>query len=101
GSQRPGMLAELFLAFPRLGRLLAKGERWLARIFPPAAFTDDERAAQAAALTDTRVAQPALGIADLAVASLLASFGVVPDMAAGHSYGELAALCVAGAISED
>ncbi len=100
GSQKLGMLAELFIAFPRLQRLLALGERWAGRMFPPAAFGAGERAAQAAALTDTRVAQPALGIADLAVAELLQSLGVFPDMTAGHSYGELAALCIAGVIDE-
>ncbi|MCA9673711.1 MAG: acyltransferase domain-containing protein, partial [Myxococcales bacterium] len=100
GSQRVGMLADLFIAFPRLQRLLALGERWVERIYPPAAFSDADRAAQVAALTDTRVAQPALGIADLAVAELLQSLGIQPALAAGHSYGELAALCVAGALDE-
>jgi acyl transferase domain-containing protein/NAD(P)H-dependent flavin oxidoreductase YrpB (nitropropane dioxygenase family) len=100
GSQRPGMLADLFVAFPRLHRLLELGARWARRMYPPAAFTREERAAQAAALTDTRVAQPALGIADLAVAELLQALGVRPELAGGHSYGELAALCIAGAIDE-
>src|SRR5262249_38749128 len=59
-----------------------------------------ERDAQKAALTDTRNAQPALGIAALAIGELLRSCNVQPDMAAGHSYGELAALCYAGALSE-
>jgi acyl transferase domain-containing protein/NAD(P)H-dependent flavin oxidoreductase YrpB (nitropropane dioxygenase family) len=101
GSQKVGMLADLFMTFPRLGHVLALGAPWLARMFPPAVFTDAARAAQAAALTDTRVAQPALGIAGLAVADLLASFGVAPAFAAGHSYGELVALCLAGAIRAD
>ncbi len=100
GSQRPGMLAELFVAFPRLHRLLELGAPWAATMLPPAAFGADDRAAQAAALTDTRVAQPALGMADLAVAELLATCNVHPDMIAGHSYGELAALGIAGAIGE-
>ena len=78
GSQRPGMLAELFITFPRLHRLLALGEKWARTMFPPAPFTREERAAQAAALTDTRVAQPALGIADLAVADLLARSASAP-----------------------
>jgi len=101
GSQRPGMLAKLFLAFPRLRDLLVRGAPWAATMLPPAAFTDAERAAQAAALTDTRVAQPALGVADLAVVELLGALGVVPAMAGGHSYGELAALAAAGAITVD
>jgi acyl transferase domain-containing protein/NAD(P)H-dependent flavin oxidoreductase YrpB (nitropropane dioxygenase family)/NADP-dependent 3-hydroxy acid dehydrogenase YdfG/acyl carrier protein len=100
GSQKPGMLADLFVAFPRLHRWLELGAKWVPKMFPPAAFTKESRAAQAEALTDTRVAQPALGIADLAVADLLQSLGVRPDMVAGHSYGELAALCIAGALGD-
>ena len=100
GSQKPGMLVELFVAFPRLHRLLELGAPWAATMLPPSAFGSIDRAAQIAALTDTRVAQPALGMADLAVAELLASCGVTPDMIAGHSYGELVALAIAGAFSE-
>ncbi|CAN5138421.1 hypothetical protein BH11MYX1_BH11MYX1_03800 [soil metagenome] len=100
GSQKPGMLAELFVAFPRLHRFLELGAPWATTMLPPAAFTPADRAAQAEALTDTRVAQPALGIAGLAMADLLASCGVQPDMLAGHSYGELVALALAGSIGE-
>jgi acyl transferase domain-containing protein/NAD(P)H-dependent flavin oxidoreductase YrpB (nitropropane dioxygenase family)/NADP-dependent 3-hydroxy acid dehydrogenase YdfG/acyl carrier protein len=100
GSQKPGMLAALFVAFPRLHRLLSIGAPWAGTMLPPAAFGADEQKAQVAALTDTRVAQPALGMADLAVAELLAACGVRPDMLAGHSYGELAALAIAGAFDE-
>jgi acyl transferase domain-containing protein/NAD(P)H-dependent flavin oxidoreductase YrpB (nitropropane dioxygenase family)/NAD(P)-dependent dehydrogenase (short-subunit alcohol dehydrogenase family)/acyl carrier protein len=100
GSQKPGMLADLFVAFPRLHRILSIGAPWAGTMLPPAAFGPDEQKAQATALTDTRVAQPALGMADLAVAELLAACGVLPDMLAGHSYGELAALAIAGVFDE-
>jgi acyl transferase domain-containing protein/NAD(P)H-dependent flavin oxidoreductase YrpB (nitropropane dioxygenase family)/NAD(P)-dependent dehydrogenase (short-subunit alcohol dehydrogenase family) len=100
GSQRVGMLGELFIAFPELQRFLSAGGRFARLMFPPTAWSDEEREAQRAALTDTRAAQPALGIADLATASLLEAVGVTPDLVAGHSYGELVALCVAGALSE-
>ncbi|MFO0759249.1 MAG: SDR family NAD(P)-dependent oxidoreductase [Byssovorax sp.] len=100
GSQRTGMLGDLFLAFPPLQRFLSLGSRWVSRMFPPMAPTPEIRAAQVAALTDTRVAQPALGVTSLALGSLLRSLGLKPDMVAGHSYGELAALCFAGAIDE-
>jgi acyl transferase domain-containing protein/NAD(P)H-dependent flavin oxidoreductase YrpB (nitropropane dioxygenase family)/acyl carrier protein len=101
GSQRPGMLGELFTAFPRLQRLLRLGDRRLAEaMFPPAAFTAAGRDRQRAALTDTRMAQPALGIAGLAMSRLLGMVGVRPGMAGGHSYGELVALCAAGAFGE-
>ena len=101
GSQRPGMLADLFVAFPPLQRHLRASARWAETMFPPSAFDTATRDAQRDALTDTRVAQPALGIGALAVTELLAECGVVPQVLGGHSYGELVALAVAGALPED
>ncbi|MFI9723354.1 SDR family oxidoreductase [Streptomyces sp. NPDC052396] len=95
GSQRPGMLADLFTAFPETHRHLRRAP--VGEMFPPAAFGPDERDARRARLADTRRAQPALGAACLAVHDVLMDLGIRPDMAAGHSYGELVALCVAGA----
>ncbi|QPP06097.1 SDR family NAD(P)-dependent oxidoreductase [Streptomyces bathyalis] len=99
GSQRPGMLADLFVAFPELQRYLHMGSRWADALYPPTAFDEATADAQLARITDTAVAQPTLGIVELAAADLLASLGIRPDMAAGHSYGELVALGVAGALS--
>jgi acyl transferase domain-containing protein/NAD(P)H-dependent flavin oxidoreductase YrpB (nitropropane dioxygenase family) len=101
GSQRPGMLADLFVAFPHLQRHLRRGAAWTGTMFPPTAFDAAHRRAQADAITDTRVAQPTLGMADLAMADLLGGLGVRPDLAAGHSYGELVALTVAGALAPE
>jgi acyl transferase domain-containing protein/NAD(P)H-dependent flavin oxidoreductase YrpB (nitropropane dioxygenase family)/NAD(P)-dependent dehydrogenase (short-subunit alcohol dehydrogenase family) len=98
GSQRPGMLADLFVAFPSLQRYLRLGAPWAARMLPPEARSPEEDAAQSAAITDTRTAQPTLGIAGLAMADLLLRAGVSPSLLGGHSYGELVALAVAGAI---
>ncbi|CAM5651454.1 hypothetical protein SAVIM338S_06533 [Streptomyces avidinii] len=97
GSQRPGMSGELFMAFPALRELLdtAPGAV-VSAMFPPTAFTARGRAAQRAAVTDTRVAQPALGLAGSAAHLLLGTLGVRPDCVAGHSYGELTALWAAG-----
>jgi acyl transferase domain-containing protein len=95
------MMRDVFDAFPELDAVQALGRRWLGLMYPPAAATPEDEAAQKAALTDTRVAQPALGIAGLATAKLLQRHGVEPNMLGGHSYGELVALCVAGAIPED
>ncbi|MHB1847336.1 MAG: acyltransferase domain-containing protein, partial [Deltaproteobacteria bacterium] len=100
GSQRPGMLGDLFVAFPQLQRLLELGRRWAPLLFPPPGLDDAEREAQAAALTETQVAQPALGVVELAALELLSSLGVRPDLVGGHSYGELVALCAAGALSQ-
>lgn len=98
GSQRPGMLGPLFTSFPRLRGLLDTADPdVVAAMFPPAAFTAEGRSAQRAAVTDTRVAQPALGLAGAAAHLLLGELGVRPDCTAGHSYGELTALWAAGA----
>ncbi|QLE76481.1 SDR family oxidoreductase [Streptomyces rectiverticillatus] len=96
GSQRPGMFADLFVTFPELQRHLGLGRDHAAVLHPPAAFDDARRAERRARLTDTRAAQPALGIVGLAAHALLEKAGIRPDMAAGHSYGELVALCAAG-----
>ncbi|MEV0259897.1 SDR family NAD(P)-dependent oxidoreductase [Streptomyces sp. NPDC050617] len=102
GSQRPGMLADLFVAFPELHGCLRLGAaRWADALHPPTAFDDATAAGQLARITDSAVAQPALGIAGLAAAELLATVGVRPDMTAGHSYGELVALAVAGALAPE
>ena len=49
-------------------------------------------------LDETEVAQPASFALQLALAALWKSWGVVPDAVVGHSVGEIAALCVAGAL---
>ncbi|MFJ4780065.1 SDR family NAD(P)-dependent oxidoreductase [Streptomyces sp. NPDC088762] len=98
GSQRPGMLTELFTAFPSLRGLLDEAPTAVvSAMCPPAAFSTEDRAAQRQALTDTRMAQPALGLAGAAAHLLLTGLGVRPDSVAGHSYGELTALWAAGA----
>ncbi|KOV89334.1 type I polyketide synthase [Streptomyces sp. NRRL B-3648] len=101
GSQRTGMLAELLVALPDLRHYLHLGRAHADRLHPPAAFDDTARDRRRAALTDTRTAQPALGITALTAHAFLTSAGVHPDLAAGHSYGELAALAAAGALDPE
>ncbi|MER6736121.1 SDR family oxidoreductase [Streptomyces puniciscabiei] len=98
GSQRPGMLAELLVHLPELRYYLELGRGHADAVHPPAAFDEAARERRRAALTDTRAAQPALGITGLAAHAFLTSAGVHPDLAAGHSYGELVALAAAGAL---
>jgi acyl transferase domain-containing protein/NAD(P)H-dependent flavin oxidoreductase YrpB (nitropropane dioxygenase family)/NAD(P)-dependent dehydrogenase (short-subunit alcohol dehydrogenase family) len=97
GSQYPGMLGELFVYFPELQTILASSPEYAGQIYPGTAYDDATRQAQQAALTDTRQAQPALAMVEMAAFAWLSSFGLVPDMAAGHSFGELCALAAAGA----
>jgi malonyl CoA-acyl carrier protein transacylase len=110
GSQYPGMLNELAIGFGQVREPFERATRVLAGrlprplasyVFPPPRFRADDRQADMDALTATTVAQPALGAASLALYRLLGDCGVRPDMVAGHSYGEYAALCVAGAFDED
>jgi malonyl CoA-acyl carrier protein transacylase len=108
GSQRVNMLRDLALAFPVVRKTFESadhvlgtqlGSRLTEIIFPRPAFTPQDKEAQEQALKATRVAQPSLGAADMAICRLLAQLDIRPDLACGHSYGELAALCAAGVFS--
>ncbi|NJD90016.1 MAG: SDR family NAD(P)-dependent oxidoreductase [Geobacter sp.] len=109
GSQYTGMLRDLACAFPQLiasltaadsGATFSDGARLSDRIYPPIDFAADAIERQEALLRSTDVAQPAIGAVSLGAHRLLEAFGFAPAAAAGHSYGELTALCAAGAISE-
>ncbi|MEV6823805.1 beta-ketoacyl synthase N-terminal-like domain-containing protein [Amycolatopsis sp. NPDC051102] len=107
GSQYVGMGADLALHVPqarlRWDRLadLELGERPLHRVvFPAAAFDDEERAAQAAQLTATEWAQPAVAAHSTALLAVLDAAGIRPDCVAGHSLGELTALHAAGVMDD-
>jgi acyl transferase domain-containing protein/NAD(P)H-dependent flavin oxidoreductase YrpB (nitropropane dioxygenase family)/NAD(P)-dependent dehydrogenase (short-subunit alcohol dehydrogenase family) len=110
GSQYPDMLRDLAVRFPEVRLEFERAESALAGrlpqplgrfVFPPPAFTPEAERARREALTQTQVAQPALGAAGMAALRLLRLFGVRPDMVAGHSYGEYAALCAAGVFDEE
>ncbi len=68
-------------------------------ILPPAAFDAEAEATQGKALTNTRVVQPAIGALSLGYTRLAERLGLTAVAAAGHSYGEYAALHAAGALS--
>ena len=55
--------------------------------------------AQQARLTDTEVAQPAIFALQIGLTALWREKGVVPAAIVGHSVGEVAAACVAGALT--
>ena len=106
GSQYVNMGAELTMAFEIARKpwddVAGAEESELRRlprlVFPPPAFDDAERGRQDRDLMATEHAQPAIGVASLAYLELIEALGLQPDMAGGHSFGELTALAAAGAL---
>ena len=108
GSQYVGMGADLAMAFDAAREVWdreastshAGDTRLHAVVFPSPAFSDAEREEQAARLTATEWAQPAIGAASLAPLALLRRLGVEPQALGGHSFGEVTALHAAAVLSE-
>ncbi|MFF0170929.1 type I polyketide synthase [Streptomyces prasinus] len=99
GSQWPAMAAGLLGTDEVFTRTLLACEEALA---PHTDFslTDVLRGAEdAPTLERVDVVQPALFAVMVALAETWRSLGVEPDAVAGHSQGEIAAACVAGALS--
>ena len=67
-------------------------------VFPHPALDLDAEKKQHAKMTATEWAQPGLGVASLAFLRLMDTIGLIPSAVAGHSFGEVMALCAAGAI---
>ncbi|MGX8280102.1 MULTISPECIES: type I polyketide synthase [unclassified Streptomyces] len=108
GSQYVGMGAGLAMLAPaaqavwdRLGSTRFDGRPLHRAVFPPPAFTEEERAARAALLDATEWAQPALAVHALALLAVVRELGLRPDCVAGHSFGELVALHCAGALDAE
>ncbi|MCU8032891.1 MAG: type I polyketide synthase [Shewanella sp.] len=108
GSQYLNMGRELACHFPEMRQQVTASDKVFAHhgqtplsniLYPIPAFDADAVKAQEAALTNTLFAQSAIGAVSMAQYSLLTQAGFAPDMVAGHSFGELSALCAAGVIS--
>ena len=106
GSQYIGMLRDLACSFPIVHQTLARattsepidGQSLGDWIYPHPSFDDQSRHQAERSLRSTQIAQPAIGAVSLGAYHLLEDFDVQPDAVAGHSFGELTALCVAGRI---
>lgn len=109
GSQSLQMLVDLACTFPVMreilaeanaidsesGTLAARGCRLSDAIYPATWYDKSARDALADRLQETQTAQPAIGAVSLGALSVLEQFGLRGAAAAGHSFGELTALCAA------
>ncbi len=111
GSQYVNMGRDIVCAFPEaleslqraeaLFRSLSGGDSLVELVYPKLQGSSANMDALEDGLRKTNMAQPAIGVVAQCMATVLKGFGVVPEVACGHSFGELAALCSAGRISED
>ncbi|MDX3851635.1 type I polyketide synthase [Streptomyces sp. AK02-01A] len=101
GGGRPGMAAGLAARFPVVAEVLARCARVYEEETGSGDFLDRVVRGHGPAPWDTAFAQPALFALQIAQARLWRHLGVTPSLVAGHSVGEYAALCVAGALSTE
>ncbi len=112
GAQYPGMLKDLALAFPQFFEVLNTADQCFSGsdqpqgalaqlLYPRPAFYTNAGQDAINALQKTEHAQPALGTVSLGALRVLQVLGLEAEGFAGHSYGELTALCAAGVISSE
>ncbi|WP_328455592.1 type I polyketide synthase [Amycolatopsis sp. NBC_00438] len=96
GSQWAGMARDLLAASPVFAGTMAECAAALSEFVDWSlleVLEDDE------ALQEVDIVQPALWAVMVSLAALWREFGVEPAAVVGHSQGEIAAACVAGALS--
>ncbi len=93
GAQHPGMGQELYAQFPAARAVLELCEQ----VRP--GTLDQCFSGSPEILTETCNTQPCMLAVELAASAALEAAGIHPDMAAGFSLGEIAALACAGAAS--
>ncbi|AZK97980.1 MULTISPECIES: type I polyketide synthase [Streptomyces] len=99
GSQWPGMAVDLLASSPVFARRMEACERALSP-HVEWSLTDVLRGApDSPGLDRVDVVQPVLFAVMVSLAALWRAHGVEPDAVIGHSQGEIAAACVAGALS--
>ncbi|NKY46989.1 type I polyketide synthase [Nocardia cerradoensis] len=97
GGQHPRMGRELAARYPEFVHAVAEAADAVADAGGPRVWTPRHGFADSMGPTET--VQPALFVYQVALARLLATWGIEPDAVAGHSLGEIAAAVVAGALS--
>ena len=92
GCQRQGMGKELYDSFPRAKEMFEQANDYFGRRITDVMFYGDENE-----LMETKNTQPAVFLYEAVLA--MTQKEIVPDVVAGHSLGEFAALVVNGCIS--
>jgi acyl transferase domain-containing protein/NADPH:quinone reductase-like Zn-dependent oxidoreductase/acyl carrier protein len=104
GSQRVGMGRELYSVYPEFREAFEQAcghfDELLGRSLRAVVFGEEHHdGAEGRFLDQTLFTQTGLFALEVALARLVASFGVCPDFVVGHSIGELAAAHIAGVFS--
>ncbi|MFD5778923.1 amino acid adenylation domain-containing protein [Streptomyces sp. NPDC126933] len=101
GSARPGMAREIYEAHPGARRILNLCDRVYTEEFggPLLPLLLDTTTGHPGAVWPTGTGQPALFAHQMALTELWRAVGIRPALLLGHSVGEYAALCAAGAMS--
>lgn len=109
GSQHLDMGSSAVCAYPVLHRSFSDLDEIFCetaqtaptrRIFPPPGYDKESIQALNKELQETRYAQPSIGAMSMGLYRMLSDAGLVVDMAAGHSFGELTALWAAGSLDD-
>jgi len=110
GAQYPEMAREVALYFKEMRESVELATCQLRHrlpkplgqyIYPPSAYSDAAQESNQQLLTDTHIAQPAIGAVEAGYLDLLKRLDLEADMVAGHSYGEYAALHAAGVLPRE
>ena len=110
GSQYVGMTNDLNSRFSGVGKVWEKADTTMVDVLDGETLSsfvlrkdlsDEEKKEAEYKLKQTEYTQPAMLTADLAIEAALNAHGHMPDMVAGHSLGEYAALMSAGILDMD
>ena len=110
GSQYVGMTLDLYQRYSGVQDVWAKSDITMSDVLDGETLSsfvlrtnlsDEEKKEAEHKLKQTEYTQPAMLTADLAIESALNAHGFKPDMVAGHSLGEYAALMSAGILDMD